>query len=254
MLQDFHSARLALATLRPGDAGRRAGCAVRFGLVSGREDSYGAMEALLSSPSLAAPASEALGRSVWRADDPECPPDVDIVLYAEDLHCPTEAFVFDASDPSKTVREILDAHAEWDLALARAYPAFRAQVAERIIRAAANENALFAVVTASPDAIPGLAEIPSTLGEFSSATLFITVSQLRMAFQLAAAYGRPVGYLEQKRELAAIAAGAFGWRALARKLAIRIPFGGGMAPKGAIAFAGTYAAGWALVRLYQRNS
>jgi hypothetical protein len=251
MLEDFDLACSALATLRPAEASLRAGRVVSFGLVSGREDSYRAIEAFLSSPALPGPASE---RSVWRADDPEAPPDVDIVLYAEGLHGPAGALVFDGSDPSKTVSEILDAHPDWDLALARAYPAFRSEVAERIIGSAACENALFAVATALPDTLSRLAAIPLSLSEFSSATLFITVSQLRMAFQLAAAYGRPVGYLEQNRELAAIAAGAFGWRAVARKLSERIPFAGGLAPKGGIAFAGTYAVGRALVRLYQHNS
>ena len=71
-----------------------------------------------------------------------------------------------------------------------------------------------------------------------------------MAFLLAAAHGKPVGYMEQKAELAAIAAGAFGWRALARELVGKIPLGGGLIPKGAIAFAATYAIGRGLERLY----
>ena len=47
-----------------------------------------------------------------------------------------------------------------------------------------------------------------------------------------------------------IAGGAFGWRALARELVGKIPFGGGLLPKGAIAYAGTYLAGKALERVH----
>ncbi len=149
------------------------------------------------------------------------------------------------------MEEILSGNQDLELALALRFPVFRAQVAERLIRAVSQENALFAVATALPDAIPSLAELPWSFGEFASDTAFITANQLRMAFSLAAAHGKPVGYIEQKAELAAIAAGAFGWRALARELVGKIPFGGGLIPKGAIAFAATYVIGKGLARLYE---
>ena len=47
-----------------------------------------------------------------------------------------------------------------------------------------------------------------------------------------------------------IVGGAFGWRALARELAGKIPLGEGLIPKGAIAFAGTYVVGKGLQRLH----
>ena len=46
---------------------------------------------------------------------------------------------------------------------------------------------------------------------------------------------------------------AFGWRAIARELAGKIPFGGGLIPKAAIAYAGTYVAGRVLERLYREG-
>jgi len=51
-------------------------------------------------------------------------------------------------------------------------------------------------------------------------------------------------------ELVPIAAGAFGWRALARELVGFIPLGGGLIPKGAIAFAATYVVGKSLEYYY----
>jgi hypothetical protein len=60
-----------------------------------------------------------------------------------------------------------------------------------------------------------------------------------------------VGYREQRAQIAAIVGGAFGWRALARELAGKIPFGGGLVPKAAISYAGTYTVGMGLERFYR---
>jgi hypothetical protein len=72
-----------------------------------------------------------------------------------------------------------------------------------------------------------------------------------MAFYLGAASDRTVGYREQKSAIASIVAGAFGWRALARELIGKVPFGGGLIPKAGIAYAGTFAVGVSLERLYR---
>jgi hypothetical protein len=72
-----------------------------------------------------------------------------------------------------------------------------------------------------------------------------------MAFLLAAASDRPVGYREQRSEIASIAASSFGWRALARELVGKIPLGGGLIPKAAVAWAGTFALGLSMERLYR---
>jgi len=127
-------------------------------------------------------------------------------------------------------------------------------VVERAIFKTSSENALFAVVTALPDVIPSLAELPWSIGEFASDTAFLTINQIRLAFLIAAASGQPVGYSRQRNEIATIVAGAFGWRALARELAGKIPFGCGLIPKGAIAFAGTFVVGMGLDRYHRTGS
>jgi hypothetical protein len=71
-----------------------------------------------------------------------------------------------------------------------------------------------------------------------------------MAFLIAAASDRQVGYLEQKSEIAMIIGSAFGWRALARQLVGKIPFGGGLIAKAAVAYAGTKVLGLSLDHLY----
>ena len=89
------------------------------------------------------------------------------------------------------------------------------------------------------------------MGEFASDTAFLTANQIRMAFLLAAANDRDIGYHEQRGEIASIILGAFGWRALARELVGKIPWGGGLVPKAAIAYAGTRVVGMSLERYYR---
>jgi hypothetical protein len=120
-----------------------------------------------------------------------------------------------------------------------------------IIRAVARENALFCLATALPDVVPSLMSLPWAVGEFSSDAAFLTMNQIRMAFLLAAASDRAVGYREQSKEIASIIAGAFGWRAIARELIGKVPFGGGLIPKSGIAWAGTFVVGLSMERLYR---
>jgi hypothetical protein len=140
---------------------------------------------------------------------------------------------------------------QWGLALARLFPPFRKAVAERVIVTVSRENALFSIATALPNVVPSLVSMPWAVGELASDTAFLTANQIRMAFLLAAASGRDVGYREQKAEIASIFAGAFGWRAIARELSGKIPFGAGLIPKAAVAFAGTYVVGLSLERYYR---
>ena len=109
---------------------------------------------------------------------------------------------------------------------------------------------LFSLVTALPDMVPSLISLPWAVGEFGSDTAFLTGNQIRMAFSLAAGSDRHPGYREQKSEIASIIAGALGWKALARELVGKVPFGGGLIPKAGIAWAGTFVVGLSLERLY----
>jgi hypothetical protein len=74
-----------------------------------------------------------------------------------------------------------------------------------------------------------------------------------MAFLIGAACGCGVGLSEQKGAVILIIGGAFGWRALARELAGKIPLGQGLIPKGAIAYAGTFVVGKAIQK-YQNGT
>jgi uncharacterized protein (DUF697 family) len=77
------------------------------------------------------------------------------------------------------------------------------------------------------------------------------MNQVRMAFLIAAASDGDIGYSQQKGQIGSIVAAAFGWRAVARELAGKIPLGGGLISKGLVSFAGTYAVGKGLERYFR---
>ncbi|HUQ91892.1 MAG TPA: hypothetical protein VM120_09430, partial [Bryobacteraceae bacterium] len=151
-----------------------------------------------------------------------------------------------------TVHEILAEKESLAIPLARNFPPFRTPVIDKTIHTISKENAFFSLATALPDMIP-FVQLPWAIGEFASDTAFLTMNQVRMAFLVAAASDRNIGYKEQRGEIGSILAGAFGWRAIARELAGKIPFGGGLVPKAAIAYAGTFVAGRVLERIYREG-
>jgi hypothetical protein len=178
----------------------------------------------------------------------------DFVLCEPGVPVPANGYLFDAGDQESLISAILSDHQKLETALARTFPVFRAAATARIIRRVARENAFFSLVTALPNIVPSLLELPWAVGEFATDTAFLTMNQIRMALMLAAMHGRPVGYIEQKAAIATIVAGAFGWRAIARELVGKIPLGGGLIPKAAVAFGGTYVVGLGLDKLNRTGS
>jgi len=243
MLQYLKQAKSALSLLNPEEVRRRAERPLVVGLVAGGSSAYADIEDFLAPSEVSHDKRMQLMQTVYRACDPGIPEKYDLVLYEQGLPCPSTAFTFFRDDPARTVDEILAAREDLGLALARNFYPFRKPVVDRLITAIARENAIFAVASALPNVVPSVLEMPWAIGEFASDTAFITMNQVRMAFLVAAASDKKVGYSEQTAELISIAAGAFGWRALARELVGFIPLGGGLIPKGAIAFAATYVLG-----------
>jgi hypothetical protein len=243
MLRYLKQARSALSMLNPDEVRQRAERRLAVGLVSSTSAACADMEDFLAPPAVSHDKRMEVMRFVFRAGDPDAPAQLDLVLYEQGLACPANAFTFFRDDPDRTVEEILNEREHLDLALARNFHPFRKPVVDRIVGSVARENAIFAVASALPNVVPSLLELPWAIGEFASDTAFITMNQVRMAFLVAAASDKQVGYGEQKVELASILASAFGWRALARELVGAIPLGGGLLPKGAIAYAATYVLG-----------
>lgn len=187
-----------------------------------------------------------------RAPDPAKVLDYDLAVYDESVLAPRRALVFHAGRPERFISSVLD-HFDTEIALplAKNFPPFRTPYIARVVRTVSRENAFFSLATALPDIIPSLVEIPWALTEFASDTAVLTANQIKMAFILAAASDREAGYREQKSEIAMLIGGAFGWRALARQLIGKIPFGGGLIPKAAIAYAATKLIGASLERYYR---
>jgi hypothetical protein len=236
----------ALANLKPGEVLAAAEKPVHVGLVAASQDSLGRMEGYLVPPHLSAQRRAESAQMLIRGGSADC----DIEIYESSLLRPANAFSFDFEAPEDCVRRILRRREDLSLPLARQFYPFRKPAAFHLIRTVAKENALFSLVTALPDMVPSLVSLPWAVGEFGSDTAFLTGNQLRMAFMLAAGSDRQPGYREQKSEIASIIAGAFGWKALARELVGKVPFGGGLIPKAAIAWAGTFVVGLSLERLY----
>src|SRR5262249_51166187 len=67
------------------------------------------------------------------------------------------AEVIAVADPSRAPQLLLDFRPHWRLALARHLPGLRSMVADRLIHEISKVNAQWAMVTAVPKAIPGLA-------------------------------------------------------------------------------------------------
>jgi hypothetical protein len=251
-MQVLKEIRTAVGKLNPHEVQAAADRPLTIGLVASGDAGFKAMEEfLLPSEKISLQKREEASALIHRATNPELPEHFDVVLYEDGLGRPTNAFTFYPDDPHRTIHEILKERDELGLALARNFHPFRQPVVDRAIFTIARDNALFAVVTALPDVIPSILELPWSLGEFASDTAFISMNQIRMAFLIAGASDKPIGYSLQKGEIATIITGAFGWRALARELVGKIPFGGGLIPKGAIAFAGTYVVGLGLDRFHR---
>lgn len=218
------------------------------GLMATSEDAFHEMETFLAPLWLSeATRNEALWKIHRVTGAP--PENADFILCEPGVAVPRGGYTFSLASPSAAIARIVSEHEGKELAIASSFPAFRRTVADNVIHRVAGENALFSLVTALPNVVPSMLDLPWAVGEFASDTAFLTMNQIRMALLMAAAHNRVTGYREQKLEIAAIAGGAFGWRALARELVGKIPLGGGLIPKAAVAFAGTYVVGLGLEKI-----
>ena len=243
----FRQVKHALQNLSPADVQAEAARPVRVGLIGSSPEVLGRMETFLVPPRMSRERRTEAVQSLVRGVAADC----DLVLYESSLLGPRHGFPFDPDAPEECVRAVLKAREDLMLPLARRFYPFRKPACHRIIKSVAKENALFCLATALPDVVPSIFSLPWAVGQYGSDAVFLTVNQVRMSFLLAAASDRPVGYREQRSEIASVAASSFGWRALARELVGKIPLGGGLVPKAAVAWAGTFALGLSMERLYR---
>lgn len=249
----FKEIRHAISNLNPDDVRKEAARPVRIRLVAPTPEAYGQMERFLCPMDLSPRRRAEVSRLILRGGTPHSSDSgpADIELWDELLLQPAEAYSFSAANPQAAVGRVLDTRPELMLPLARAFPPFRQAVINRLIHTVSKENALFSMATALGDVIPSIASLPWSVAEYASDSAVLTANQIRLAFLVAAASDHEIGYRQQRAEVGSIVAGAFGWRAVARELAGKIPFGGGLIPKAAIAYAGTFVVGASLERLYR---
>lgn len=176
----------------------------------------------------------------------------DIILRTGGFDCPMPGIpterIFAFSTEDERLSAIKDIPRSPHLAyavlpLARTLSAFRAEAAAETIQMVSVENAIFVISTSVGNIIPNplqpLASVAASMGDL----IVLTANQFRMLFRLAAIYDRDLGFKHQGPEIMSIVAAALGWRSIARELVGQIPLGGGVIPKAAIAFAGTWAVG-----------
>ena len=247
-MQSLLHIKKAISNLNPEQVRQMTEQPLRIALVAANTEAYARIEDFLLhglSPERRRESSLSLIREYN-------PPrgNYELAIYDESVPAPPRSFVFKAATPEHLINAVLDSFGDRGAALARAFHPFRRPFIERVIANICKENTLFSLATALPDVIPSIIELPWAVAEFASDTAFLTMNQLRMAFLIAAASDRAVGYREQKSEIATVIASAFGWRALARQVVGKIPFGGGLIGKAAVAYAGTKVLGLSLDHLY----
>jgi hypothetical protein len=246
-VQALLSVKKALSTLNPKHVREMSARPLRVALNAASPEEYQRMESFFLSdltPARRRESSYSLTRGAAVGGN------YDLLIYDESLPAPPDALIFEHRRPHQIVHRVLDRHYDFGIPLARAFAPFRRPFIERVIAKTARENTMFSVATALPDVVPSIIELPWAVAEFASDTAFLTMNQVRMAFVIAGASDREVGYMEQKPEIATIIGSAFGWRALARQLVSKIPFGGGLIAKAAVAYAGTKVLGLSLDHLY----
>jgi uncharacterized protein (DUF697 family) len=154
-----------------------------------------------------------------------------------------------ANDPDSLATEfiprVLDALSDKPLALARRYPLFRLAVARKLINDTSVANATYSFSTGLAEAVPAL-DIPFNVAD----VVILTKNQALMVYKLGLALGLSTRWQDHVVELGGVVGAGFLWRQVARQLVGLIPVWG-ILPKVAVAYAGTYAVGEAIVRWYQ---
>lgn len=130
---------------------------------------------------------------------------------------------------------IVDVFTESRLAFANAFPFVRRPLSLESVRSTSVQNAGIGLVVILPGA-----DMP-----------LMTLNQIKMLLQIAAAYGQPLT-LARAKEMLGVIGGAFGCRALARQLASVFP-GIGWAIKAGIGYGGTMAMGHALIEYFEAD-
>lgn len=154
-----------------------------------------------------------------------------------------------ALDPDSLAGEfvprVLESLPERHIALARHYPLFRLAAARALINSTSSANASYALGTGLAEVIPAL-DIPFNVAD----VVILTKNQALMVYKLGLALGLSTRWQDHVAVLGGVVGAGFLWRQVARQLVGLIPVWG-IVPKVAVAYAGTYAVGEAVLYWYQ---
>lgn len=154
----YEQIRTGFRNLNPNQVRVMTERRLRVGLIASTGAGFASLEELLAPPS-PEPRRCEIERLVEGALD-EASGRLDLVLCQSELLPPPGAFRVDAADRERTIREIVARREDLRLALARNFRAFRRPVIGRIVKTISRENALFCLLTALPDVLPSLIELP----------------------------------------------------------------------------------------------
>jgi uncharacterized protein (DUF697 family) len=143
------------------------------------------------------------------------------------------------------IPRVLDALPDAHLSMARHYPLFRLTVSRKLIGDTSIASASYALTTGLGQLVPVL-DIPFTVAD----VMILTKNQALMVYKLGLMLGLSTRWQDHVAELGGVVGAGFLWRQIARELIGLIP-GWGILPKVAVAYAGTYAVGEAILRWYQ---
>lgn len=248
-IQSLLNIKKALNTLNPAQVRELSGKSVHVTLHAPDDSAYRQMEDFFLQD-LRPTRRRQSAELISRGERTVATASQELIVYHQGSLAPSDALVFHPAQPQHLVDAALHRFPDAGIPLSRSFFPFRKPYIKQVISKTSRENTLFSLTTALPDVIPNVIELPWAVAEFASDTAFLTMNQVRMAFLIAAASDREIGYREQKSEIATVIGSAFGWRALARQVVGKIPFGGGLIGKAAIAYAGTKVLGLSLDHFY----
>lgn len=139
---------------------------------------------------------------------------------------------------------VLDLLPGKELSLARKFPLFRMHVARKLINDTSLSNATYAFSTGLAEIVP-IIDVPLNVADM----LVLTKAQAFLVYRLGLGLGFSTEWREYVAEFGSVLGGGFLWRQLARSLIGLIP-AWGIVPKVAVAYAGTYVVGNAVLQWY----
>jgi len=145
---------------------------------------------------------------------------------------------------NKFASEIIKLIPDKLLGLGRYFPLFRVPIAIHLINDNCLTNASYALSTGLAETI-AIFDIPIAVAD----SIILTKNQAYLAYKLGLMLGYSTRWQDYIAEFGSVLGGGFAWRQIARTLVGLVPIWG-LIPKTAIAYAGTYVVGHAILEWY----